>query len=235
MSYLHPELADQRDYVNQSGLSRQAIFNQVEASLARLDPSYIDLLQIHRADLNNVTAEETMKALHDLVQSGKVRYIGASSMWTWQFAHYNAVAEKVCLLICTLRSYHGAYAPAQNGWTQFISMQNHYSLTYREEEREMNAYCKFAGIGIIPWSPLSMGQLARPLSAQNTSRVESTKGTLLERQPKEWENEIVRRVEQVAKEKGWSMAQVSLAWINEKVTSPIVGFSSVNIPPFSWL
>jgi aryl-alcohol dehydrogenase-like predicted oxidoreductase len=95
ITFFHPELANQRGYVNQSGLSRQAIFNQVDASLARLDTPYIDLLQIHRADLDNVTAEETMKALHDLVQSGKVRYIGASSMWAWQLAHYNAVAEKV--------------------------------------------------------------------------------------------------------------------------------------------
>jgi aryl-alcohol dehydrogenase-like predicted oxidoreductase len=95
ITYFHPDLANQRDYVNQSRLSRQAILNQVDASLARLDTPYIDLLQIHRADLDNVTAEETMKALHDLIQSGKVRYIGASSMWAWQFAHYNAVAEKV--------------------------------------------------------------------------------------------------------------------------------------------
>jgi aryl-alcohol dehydrogenase-like predicted oxidoreductase len=94
-TFSKPELKDTRDYVNQSGLSRQAIFNQVEASLQRLDTSYIDLLQIHRADLKNVDAEETMKALHDLVQMGKVRYIGASSMWAWQLAHYNHVAEKV--------------------------------------------------------------------------------------------------------------------------------------------
>jgi aryl-alcohol dehydrogenase-like predicted oxidoreductase len=93
--FLNPHLKNTRDYVNQSGLSRQAVFNAVNASLERLDTPYIDLLQIHRADLDNVTAEETMKALHDLVQSGKVRYIGASSMWTWQFAHYNNVADKV--------------------------------------------------------------------------------------------------------------------------------------------
>jgi aryl-alcohol dehydrogenase-like predicted oxidoreductase len=108
-------------------------------------------------------------------------------------------------------------------------MQNQYSLTYREEEREMNAYCKFAGIGLIPWGPLNAGQLARPLAAEGTSRSESTKGTPFESKPKEWENEIVRRVEKIAKEKGWTMAQVSLAWINTKVSSPIVGFSSVGI------
>jgi aryl-alcohol dehydrogenase-like predicted oxidoreductase len=107
-------------------------------------------------------------------------------------------------------------------------MQNQYSLTYREEEREMNAYCKFAGIGLIPWGPLNRGQLARPLSAQSTTREESMKHLVPERRIPEWEKEIVRRVEKVAKEKGWSMAQVSLAWINDKVTSPIVGFSSVS-------
>jgi aryl-alcohol dehydrogenase-like predicted oxidoreductase len=108
-------------------------------------------------------------------------------------------------------------------------MQNQYSLTYREEEREMNAYCKFAGIGIIPWSPLNGGQLARPVNAEATPRSDHAKGSVFERKPKEWEDEIVRLVEQIAKTKGWTMAQVSLAWINEKVTSPIVGISSVSV------
>jgi aryl-alcohol dehydrogenase-like predicted oxidoreductase len=112
-------------------------------------------------------------------------------------------------------------------------MQNQYSLAYREEEREMNAYCKFAGIGIIPWGPLNAGQLARPVVAEDTSRSASDKaaykGTFLEHRPKEWENEIVRRVEKIAHAKGWTMAQVGLAWINERVTSPIVGISSVRI------
>jgi aryl-alcohol dehydrogenase-like predicted oxidoreductase len=115
----------------------------------------------------------------------------------------------------------------QNGWTQFISMQNQYSLIYREEEREMIAYCKFAGIGLIPWGPLSHGQLARPISTQ-TPRGESMKGTPFAPEPREWEIEIIRRVEKIANEKGWSMAQVCLAWIHEKVTSPIIGFSSVS-------
>jgi aryl-alcohol dehydrogenase-like predicted oxidoreductase len=110
-------------------------------------------------------------------------------------------------------------------------MQNQYSLTYREEEREMNAYCKFAGIGIIPWSPLNGGQLARPMDSKATSRStsqqEMVKGTIHEHKSQEWEDEIVRRVEKIAHAKGWTMAQVSLAWINEKVTSPIVGISSV--------
>lgn len=114
------------------GLSRTAIFSAVDASLARLETDYIDLLQIHRFD-NDTPIEETVKALHDLVESGKVRYIGASSMWTYQFVMMQAVAEK-------------------NGWTKFISMQNHYSLLYREEEREMNKYCDLTGVGLIPVS-----------------------------------------------------------------------------------
>jgi len=124
-------VANAKDYVNQGGLSRGAIFNAVDASLKRLKTDYIDLLQIHRCD-KDTPMEETMKALHDIVQSGKVRYIGASSMWAWQFAMYQAAAEK-------------------NGWTKFVSMQNHYSLLYREEEREMNKLCNFTGVGLIPW------------------------------------------------------------------------------------
>ncbi len=124
------ELPQLKDYVNQGGLSRQAIFNQVNASLKRLDTDYIDLLQIHRYD-PNTPIEETMEALHDLVRSGKVRYIGASSMWAVYFAQMQFVAEK-------------------NGWTKFVSMQNHYSLLYREEEREMNRFCNETGVGLIP-------------------------------------------------------------------------------------
>jgi aryl-alcohol dehydrogenase-like predicted oxidoreductase len=126
-----------KDYTNQAGLSRQAIFNAVNASLKRLDLEYIDLLQIHRYD-PTTPLEETMEALHDLVKSGKVRYIGASSMWAVQFARMQFVAEK-------------------NGWTKFVSMQNHYSLLYREEEREMNRFCNDTGVGLIPvrHSPLT--------------------------------------------------------------------------------
>ncbi|KAG7087301.1 hypothetical protein E1B28_013279 [Marasmius oreades] len=143
------------EYINQYGLSRAAIFNAVEASLERLDTPYIDLLQIHRYD-RDVPVEETMKALHDLVQSGKVRYIGASSMRCWQFAHLNQVAEK-------------------NGWTKFVSMQSEYSLLYREEEeREMIPYYKFNGIGLIPWGPVAGGLLCRP-SGTETTRSEAYK------------------------------------------------------------
>jgi len=200
-----PHLKNTRDYLNMSGLSRQAIFQQVEASLKRLEVDYIDLLQIHRCDMNT-PFEETMCALNDLVRSGKVRYIGASSMWTWQFAEYQHVAEK-------------------NGWTKFISMQNHYSLLYREEEREMNKYCDYSGVGLIPWGPLAAGQLARPLGLTST-REDSAKGTAQEMKKSDADKEIINRVEELAKKKGWAMGQVAQAWINTKVSSPIIGFSS---------
>ncbi|KAJ3993848.1 Aldo/keto reductase [Lentinula boryana] len=197
-------LKNTRDYVNQSGLSRQAIFNQVDASLKRLGTDYIDLLQIHRFDANT-SVEETMEALHDLVRMGKVRYLGASSMWTWQFQMMNNVAEK-------------------NGWTKFISMQNRMSLLYREEEREMLAYCNFAGIGVIPWGPLHAGYLARPLGTA-TPRNEALKGTGFDRVLTSTDKAIVGRVAEIAEHKKWSMAQVALAWILTKVSSPIVGMN----------
>lgn len=206
-SVFRPELKDTKEYVNQSGLSRAAIFNAVDASLARLRTNYIDLLQIHRFD-PDTPAEETMKALHDLVQSGKVRYIGASSMRTWQFALLNDTAER-------------------NGWTKFISMQNEYSLLYREEEREMIPYCNFNGIGIIPWGPLQAGTLARPLAeGEQSTRVQSSKGTPFEPKYSDADREIVKRVEEIAKKKGWTMSEVALAWVKKRVASPIVGVSS---------
>ncbi|KAG5652220.1 hypothetical protein H0H81_005762 [Sphagnurus paluster] len=205
-TFLRPELKSQRDYVNQSGLSRAAIFNAVDASLARLQLTYIDLLQIHRFD-PAVPVEETMKALHDLVESGKVRYIGASSMRTWQFALLNETAEK-------------------KGWTKFTSMQNEYSLLYREEEREMNAYCNYHGIGLIPWAPLAAGALARPLTI-STTRSDSSKGTPFEIKHSAADEAIVKRVEELAEKKGVKMGQIALAWVGAKVASPIVGFNSV--------
>ncbi|KAL5524170.1 hypothetical protein ACEPAG_8343 [Sanghuangporus baumii] len=204
-TYARPELKNTRDYVNQSGLSRAAIFNAVEASLERLQTPYIDLLQIHRFD-PDTPMEEIMKALHDLVQSGKVRYIGASSMRAWQFAGLNHVAEK-------------------NSWTKFISMQNEYSLLYREEEREMIPYCNANGIGLIPWGPLSAGDLAHPIGV-STIRVESSKGTAFETKYTEADKAIISRVGELAQKHGWTMAQVALAWIGTKVSSPIVGCSS---------
>ncbi|EMD33851.1 hypothetical protein CERSUDRAFT_117380 [Gelatoporia subvermispora B] len=201
-----PHLKDTRDYVNQSGLSRGAIFNAVEASLKRLETPYVDLLQIHRFD-PNTPPEETMKALHDLIQSGKVRYIGASSMRCWQFALLNEVA-------------------ALNGWTKFVSMQDEYSLLYREEEREMLQYCKYHGIGVIPWAPLAAGHLARPFGT-STTRADSAKGTPFAPKFRDSEKEIINRVEELAKKKGVKMGQIALAWAGLKVTSPIVGVSSV--------
>ncbi|KAI1484052.1 hypothetical protein K445DRAFT_312880 [Daldinia sp. EC12] len=198
-----------KDYVNQCGLSRAAIFNAVNASLKRLDTEYIDLLQIHRFD-PHTPIEETMKALHDLVQSGKVRYIGASSMWAVNFARMQFVAEK-------------------NGWTKFISMQNHYNLLYREEEREMNRFCNDTGVGLIPWAPLCRGHLARPPSdfgSTERSKIEKdtspgSHGTV------EPDLTIIKRVQEIADKKGWKMSHVALAWINKRVASPIIGFSSV--------
>lgn len=184
------------------GLSRTAIFSAVEASLKRLDTPYIDLLQIHRFDYNT-PIEETMEALHDLVRSGKVRYIGASSMWATQFAQMQHAAEK-------------------RGWTKFISMQNQYSLLYREEEREMNRYCNDTGVGLIPWAPLAAGRLARPAEAfSSTDRAKTLDGLT------EVDAKIVKRVEEIAAKKGWKQSQVALAWINKRISSPIIGFSSV--------
>lgn len=207
---MFPDLvAKSKDYVNQFGLSRQAIFNAVDASLKRLQTDYIDLLQIHRFD-KTTPIEETMEALHDLVKSGKVRYIGASSMWTYQFAMMQHVAEK-------------------HGWAKFVSMQNHYNLLYREEEREMNKYCNLTGVGLIPWAPLCRGHLARPPSdSDESSRLASEKGKAsFQTGYGEVDKKIIRRVQELAEKKGWSMSHVALAWINKRVASPIIGFSSL--------
>lgn len=195
------ELQNYPDYVNQFGLSRQAIFNSVDASLKRMQLDYIDVLQIHRFD-TEVPIEETMKALHDLVGMGKVRYIGASSMWTYQFAMMQFCAEK-------------------NGWTKFVSMQNHYNLLYREEEREMNKFCDETGVGLVPWGPLNAGRLSRPAKDHKTT--ERSQGQDLSEQ----DVAIVGRVEEIAKKRGCTMSQVALAWMNPQVASPICGFSTV--------
>jgi len=205
-SSITPGLDKLKEYVNQSGLSRAAIFNAVNASLERLQTSYIDLLQIHRFD-SKTPVEETMKALHDLVESGKVRYIGASSMRCWQFAMLNEVAEK-------------------KGWTKFVSMQDEYSLLYREEEREMHQYCNYNGIGIIPWAPLAAGDLARPLGT-STTRKDISKGSPFENKLKASDELIIKRVEELSQKKGCTMGQIALAWVQTKVSSPIVGCSSV--------
>ncbi|KAG2095901.1 Aldo keto reductase [Suillus discolor] len=176
------------------GPSCAAIFNAINASLARLDTPYINLLQIHRFD-PSVTPQETLKALHDLVQSGKVGYIGASSMRCRQFAMLNDVASR-------------------NGWTTIISMQDEYLLLYREKESEMLAYCKYNGIGVIPYA-LSM-------------RHNSTKGTVLERKVTSADVTIINRVEELSKKKNCKMSQIALAWVASKASSPIVGISSIH-------
>jgi len=207
MAFLNPALHDARDYINQAGLSRVAIFNAVEASLARLDTPYIDIYMLHRFD-PKVPVEETVRALHDLVMSGKVRYLGASSMLTWQFALLNQVAEK-------------------NGWTKFVVMEPEHSLLYREEEREMFGYCEHNGIGIIPYQPLAGGDLARPFGADSL-RTKFVKGTPFETKYTAADKTIIERVEELAKNHGWKMNQVALAWSQSKVTSPIVGATQLD-------
>lgn len=187
--------------VNKVGLSRKHILDAVDASVRRLG-TYIDLYQIHRYD-PNTPIEETMKALHDVVESGKVRYIGASSMRAYQFVMMQSVAEK-------------------HGWTKFISMQDYYNLNYREEEREMIPYCNLTGVGIIPYSPNDKGYLTRPLNVtvKGPSR---TQGFSHNFTPSE--KEIINRVENISKKYKVPMAAVALAWVLHKGGNPIVGFS----------
>ncbi|BFZ63548.1 hypothetical protein YB2330_004675 [Saitoella coloradoensis] len=200
---------DQLGLINQYGLSRKAIFAAVDASLKRMGTDYIDLLQIHRRD-PNTPIEETMEALHDLVKSGKVHYIGASSMYAWEFLQMQQVAEK-------------------NGWTKFVSMQNFYNLLYREEEREMIPMCRVTGVGVVNWSPIARGFLARPPSATTTrTETDPTMRILVDPETKKLRNsdaETVRRVQELARKKDVSMAQIATAWnlSKEGVTAPIVG------------
>ena len=192
---------------NGKGLSRKHILSAIDASLDRLGMDYVDLYQIHRWD-NRTPIEETMEALHDVVRSGKARYIGASSMFAWQFAKAQHVAER-------------------NGWTQFVTMQNHYNLIYREEEREMLPQCIDQGVAVIPWSPLARGVLAGNRSRagdKHTTRSETDGFTdYLYNQPTDFD--VVDRVTEVADELAVSPAQVALAWLLHKpgVTAPIVG------------
>ncbi|MEO6943553.1 MAG: aldo/keto reductase [Lacisediminihabitans sp.] len=190
---------------NGGGLSRGHIMNQIDASLRRLGTDYVDVYQIHRWD-PEVPIEETMEALHDIVKAGKARYIGASSMFAWQFATAQHAADL-------------------NGWTRFVSMQDQYSLLSREEEREMHPYCLDQGIGVLPWSPLARGKLTRDWDA-GTARSESDMfGQTLYRQAEESDRQVVAAVASVARDRGVSRAQVALAWVLQQpaVTSPIVG------------
>jgi aryl-alcohol dehydrogenase-like predicted oxidoreductase len=195
-----------RNEPNGGGLSRKSIFFELDESLRRLQTDYVDLYQIHRWDYD-VPIEETLEALHDVVKSGKVRYIGASSMHSWQFTKALYLADR-------------------HGWTRFVSMQNHYNLLYREEEREMNPLCQAEGIGIIPWSPLARGRLARSWQTENTRRYETDQfGKSLYSKAEALDHAIVDRVGLVAKQRGVSHAQVALAWMLGKpaITAPIVG------------
>ncbi|RMY38606.1 hypothetical protein D0866_02491 [Hortaea werneckii] len=191
---------------NQMGLSRKHIFEAVEASLRRLNTSYIDVLQIHRLD-HETSPAEIMKALHDLVQMGKVIYIGASSMHTWEFARLNYIAKA-------------------NGWTTFTSMSGLYNLLYREEEREMIPFCQAEGIGLIPWSPVARGLLTRPFT-QQTERSQQDAKTQKWFQG-EQNQAIIGRVEELAAQKQCSMSSVALAWLLKKGTCPIVGLNSID-------
>jgi 1-deoxyxylulose-5-phosphate synthase len=197
-----------REEPNGRGLSRQAILYELDQSLKRLQTDYVDLYQTHRWDYETPIAE-TLEALHDVVKAGKVRYIGASSMYAWQFAK-------------------ALYLADQRGWTRFVSMQNHYNLLYREEEREMIGLCQAEGVGVIPWSPLARGRLTRAWKTETTARSETDAfGKKLYSQTEEADRKVVDRLGEIAEKRGVSRAQIALAWLLEKpaVTAPIVGAS----------
>lgn len=193
---------------NGSGLSRKAILFELDESLRRLRTDYIDLYQTHRWD-SETPIEETLEALHDAVKAGKVRYIGASSMYAWQFAKSLYLADR-------------------HGWTRFVSMQNHYNLLYREEEREMLGLCLEEGIGVLPWSPLARGRLARPWQAEMTKRLETDQfGRTMYARTEDADRNVVERLQRLAERRGLAMATVATAWLLGKpgVTSPIIGAS----------
>ncbi|MCL2783372.1 MAG: aldo/keto reductase [Propionibacteriaceae bacterium] len=187
------------------GLSRAHIMTGIDASLKRLGTDYVDLYQIHRFD-PTVPVEETMEALNDVVRAGKARYIGASSMYAWQFAQMQYTADL-------------------GGWTRFISMQDQYSLLMREEEREMLPLCQNQGVGVIPWSPLARGLLCRPWGSTTPRSQTDQFGSVLYRQDESASRAIVDAVAAIANTRGVPMAQVALAWVNQQpaVTAPIVG------------
>jgi aryl-alcohol dehydrogenase-like predicted oxidoreductase len=187
---------------NSGGLSRKAIMTEIDNSLRRLGTDYVDLYQIHRWD-PRTPIEETLEALHDVVKAGKARYIGASSMYAWQFSKALYLAER-------------------HGWTRFATMQNHYNLLYREEEREMLPLCADQGVGVIPWSPLARGRLTRPWATTSARSETDEFGKTLYG---EADRPIVEAVARVAGSRGVSPAQVALAWMlrNPAVTAPIVG------------
>ena len=184
------------------GLSRKAILEQLDASLARLGTDYIDLYQIHRFD-DGTPVEETMEVLHDVIKAGKVRYIGASSMYAWQFAKLQHAAEL-------------------GGWTRFVSMQNQYNLLRRQDERELMAMCADTGVGLVPYSPNGKGRLARPVGEQSTR---STTDKVVQAFDNSYDEPVINAVQRLADARGVSMAQIALAWVlrNPIVSAPIVG------------
>ena len=190
---------------NGGGLSRKAILSEIDHSLRRLGTDYVDLYQIHRWD-HSTPIEETLEALHDVVKAGKARYIGASSMYAWQFAKALATSER-------------------HGWTRFVSMQNHLNLLYREEEREMLPLCRDVGIGVIPWSPLARGRLTRDWSEPSLRSQTDKVIPSLYTKTEEADRRVVGRVAEIAAERGVALAQIALAWVMAKpgVTAPIVG------------
>ncbi|MGW7596014.1 aldo/keto reductase, partial [Streptomyces rubiginosohelvolus] len=190
---------------NGAGLSRKAIMTEIDHSLRRLGTDYVDLYQIHRFD-PHTPVEETMEALHDVVRAGKARYIGASSMYAWQFAKAQHIAEA-------------------HGWTRFVSMQNHYNLLYREEEREMNPLCLDQGVGVIPWSPLARGLLAGTRDRDRTGQtVRAGNDPLVERWYADADFSIVDATRAIAEERGVSPAQVALAWLLSRPAVPCRSF-----------
>ncbi len=199
--------APMRQGPNAMGLSRKAIFAEIDNSLRRLQTDYVDLYQIHRLD-PATPIEETMEALHDVVKAGKARYVGASTMYAWQFAKAQAIAEK-------------------HGWTRFVSMQNHLNLLYREEEREMLPLCADQGIAVIPWSPLARGRLAREWAAETDRSKADGWADKIYAPMADNDHAIVDQVGKVATKRDVPRAQVALAWLIQKpeVTAPIVGVS----------
>jgi aryl-alcohol dehydrogenase-like predicted oxidoreductase len=192
---------------NGMGLSRKNIMAEIDNSLRRLGTDYVDLYQIHRWD-PTVPVEETLEALHDVVKAGKARYIGASNMYAWQFAK-------------------ALYTSRLNGWTEFVSMQNHVNLLYREEEREMLPLCRDQGVAVMPWSPLARGRLTRPWDGTSERQQNDAYGESLYAKGADADRMIIDRLAGIAQARGVSMAQVALAWVIQKtgVTSPIVGAS----------
>ena len=196
-----------KDQPNAGGLSRKAIFASIDASLKRLGTDHVDLLQIHRWDYGT-PIEVTMEALHDVVKAGKARYIGASSMYAWQFAKALFTADL-------------------HGWTRFSTMQDHYNLLHREEEREMLPLCADQGIGVLPWSPLARGRLTRDWDEGSARQDSDEVGKRLYASAEEADRAIVGKVAEIAQARGVSRAQVALAWVIQKpiVTAPIIGAS----------